>query len=73
MHDSAIDDLLDTQADANGAKRPVYADSAYHSTEREAVLAAQNIQSQICEKGSRGHPLTKVQKIAQNMGGNWMS
>lgn len=59
-----MDDLLDTRADANGVKRPVYADSAYRSTEREADLAKQNIQSQICEKGNRSHPLTEVQKIA---------
>ena len=65
VHDAcAMDDLLDTRADANGAKRPVYADSAYRSTEREAALAEQNITSQICEKGNRGHPLTEVQKIA---------
>jgi IS5 family transposase len=63
VHDSqAMDDLLDTQADANGDKRPVYADSAYRSKEREAELAEQNIQSHICEKGSRGHPLNEEQK-----------
>jgi len=63
VHDSqAIDELLDKCADANGDKRPVYADSAYRSKEREAELAEQNITSQICEKGSRGHPLTEEQK-----------
>lgn len=63
VHDSqAIDGLLDKEADANGNKRPVYADSAYRSKEREADLAQQNITSQICEKGSRGHPLSEKQK-----------
>lgn len=63
VHDSqAIDDLLDKEADANGDKRPVYADSAYRSEEREANLAQQNITSRICEKGSRGHPLSEEQK-----------
>ncbi len=60
VHDSqAIDGLLDKKADANGDKRAVYADSAYRSAEREAELAQQNITSQICEKGSRGYPLSK--------------
>lgn len=63
VHDSqAIDGLLDKEADANGDKRPVYADSAYRSAEREAELAQQNITSRICEKGSRGHPLSEEQK-----------
>ena len=67
VHDSqAIDGLLDTQVDANGDKRPVYADSAYRSKEREADLAKQNITSQICEKGSRGHPLSCEQKAANH-------
>lgn len=67
VHDSqAIDELLDKCADANGVKRPVYADSAYRSKEREADLAQQNITSQICEKGSRGHPLNEEQKAANH-------
>lgn len=67
VHDSqAIDGLLDKEADANGDKRPVYADSAYRSAEREAELAQQNITSRICEKGSRGHPLSEEQKAANH-------
>ena len=63
VHDSqAIDELLDKEADADGNKRPVYADSAYRSVAREADLAKQNITSQICEKGSRSHPLSETQK-----------
>lgn len=46
VHDSqAMGDLLDKGADADGGKRPVYADSAYRSKEREAGLAQQNITS----------------------------
>lgn len=67
VHDSqAIDGLLDKEADANGDKRPVYADSAYRSAEREAELVQQNITSQICEKGSRGHPLSEEQKAGNH-------
>ena len=67
VHDSqAIDALLDKEADANGDKRPVYADSAYRSKEREADLAHQDITSQICEKGSRGHPLSEEQKASNH-------
>lgn len=63
VHDSqVIDGLLDKEAEANGDKRPVHADSAYRSAEREANLAPQNIASQIGEKGSRGHPLSEEQK-----------
>jgi IS5 family transposase len=63
VHDSqAIDGLLDKEADANGDKRAVYADSAYRSAEREAKLAQQNITSQICEKGRLGRPLSEEQK-----------
>lgn len=67
VHDSqAMEALLDKCADAHGDKRPVYADSAYRSKEREADLVEQNIASQICEKGSRGHPLTEEQKVANH-------
>ena len=43
---------------------PVYADSAYRSQEKETGLAANNIPSQVCEKGARNHPLTEEQKAA---------
>lgn len=67
VHDSqAIDGLLDTQEEGNGNKRAIYADSAYRSKEREAGLAEQRIPSQICEKGSRGKPLTEEQKSANH-------
>lgn len=63
VHDSqAMDDLLDKETDTDGSKRAVYADSAYRSKERETDLADQQITSQICEKGARGHPLSEKQK-----------
>jgi IS5 family transposase len=59
VHDSqVIDDLLDTE----NKERAVYADSAYRSVEREAALQGQDMKSEICEKGTRGHPLTDEQK-----------
>ena len=43
-------------------KRTVYADSAYRSKEKEQQLAKDCIPSQVCEKGTRNHPLTEEQK-----------
>jgi transposase, IS5 family len=63
VHDrQVIDQLLDYTKPAEGTTRPVYADRAYRSQERETPLAKAELQSQICEKGSRGHPLTEEQK-----------
>ncbi len=62
VHDSrAFEDLLDTEG-TDGAKRPVYADSAYRSAEHEAHLAELELDSQIHEKGTRAAPLTEKQK-----------
>lgn len=66
VHDSQVfDDLLDTatRTPADG-QRPVYADSAYRSAEREAHLAEQGLESQIHEKGTRAAPLTDDQQAA---------
>jgi IS5 family transposase len=63
IHDSQVfDGLLDHAADADGNKRAVYADSAYRSEAQEQRLADAEITSQICEKGTRGKPLTEGQK-----------
>ncbi len=63
VHDSQVfDELLDQSTDEDGNKRAVYADSAYRSKEQEGRLQADGIDSQICEKGSRGKPLTDEQK-----------
>ncbi len=68
VHDSQVfDDLLDQSVDDNDEKRPVYADSAYRSQEREAQLATDHLASQICEKGARNHPLTDAQKASNRM------
>lgn len=67
VHDSQVfDELLDQGKDEKGAKRAVYADSAYRSKEQEARLEAAGIESQVCEKGSRGHSLTEEQKAANH-------
>jgi transposase, IS5 family len=63
VHDSQVfDELLDQTEDKDGNKRPVYADSAYRSEAREQRLADTRMGSHICEKGSRGKPLTDGQK-----------
>lgn len=63
VHDSQVfEGLLDQATEEDGKKRALYADSAYRSLEKEEKLAVDNIPSQICEKGSRNHPLTDEQK-----------
>ena len=64
VHDAQVfDELLDQGADAEGNKRAVYADSAYRSKEQEDKLQAYGIQSEVCEKGTRGKPLSEGQKL----------
>jgi IS5 family transposase len=68
VHDSmAFEFILDTQQREKGGMRPVYADSAYRSQEKEAQLAAAGIPSHICEKGHRGTPLGEGQKAANRI------
>ena len=55
-------ELLDQTPGPDGKKRTAYADSAYRSQDRERQLTEEGIESQICEKGTRGHPLTDAQK-----------
>jgi len=63
VHDSQIfDELLDQTVGLDGDKRAVYADSAYRSQAQEQRLADVEIESQVCEKGTRGKPLTEEQK-----------
>jgi len=65
VHDSQVfDELLDPTIDAHGNKRAVYADSAYRSEAQEQRLADADIESQVCEKGTRGKPLTEEQKLS---------
>jgi len=63
VHDSQVfDKLLNQTIDADGNKRAVYADSAYRSEAQEQRLTDADIESQVCEKGTRGKPLTEEQK-----------
>ena len=63
VHDSQVfDELLDQTEASDGHKRAVYADSAYRSQDQEQRLADAQIDSQICEKGTRGKPLSEEQK-----------
>nr|WP_253688136.1 IS5 family transposase [Treponema sp. OMZ 792] len=41
----------------------LYADSAYIGEEIDRILKAKGIEGQICERGARGKPLSKKQKI----------
>ena len=59
-----FDELLDQSTDEDGRKRAAYADSAYRSKEQEERLQANGIESQVCEKGARGKPLTEEQKAS---------
>ncbi len=62
VHDSQVfDELLDHTLGPDGGKRPIYADSAYRSKACEEKLAEDGIDSQVCEKGTRGHPLSEAQ------------
>lgn len=71
VHDSRVFEvLLDHQETAEGEKRPVYADSAYRSEEREEELARQGLRSEIHEKGVRNHPLTDAQKESNRVKSN---
>jgi transposase, IS5 family len=57
VHDSqAFDELIEP------GDRVVFADSAYKSAAIDAQLAAKDVEPQINEKGTRGHPLTSEQK-----------
>lgn len=62
-----FEELLDQTIDGKGEKRAVYADSAYRSKEREETLAADGFESQIHEKGTRGHALTDEQKASNRV------
>ena len=56
MHDSQVfETLLDHSAGEDGEKRAVYADSAYRSQAHEEKLAEENLESQVCEKGTRSY------------------
>ena len=75
VHDSQVFEVLldqsevkveggsEGESDSDSAqKRAIYADSAYRSAEKEAALQEMKIESQICEKGTKSHPLSEAQK-----------
>ena len=65
VHDSQVfDELLDQSTDDEGKKRAAYADSAYRSKDQEERLQTNGIESQVCEKGTRGNPLTEEQQAS---------
>ena len=65
VHDPQVfDERLDHTTDNEGQKRAAYADSAYRSKEQEERLQANEIESQVCEKGTRGKPLSEEQKAS---------
>ncbi len=68
VHDSQVfDELLDQSEAPDANKRAVYADSAYRSQDQEQRLADAQLDSQICEKGTRGSPLSEEQKQANRI------
>lgn len=58
-HDSQCFEDLVKEGDVT-----VYADSAYRSRGSMAMLRRKKVKARICQKGSRGKPLTKAQKRA---------
>ena len=68
VHDSQVfDELLDQTTAEDGHQRAVYADSAYRSQAHEEKLAADKLPSRMCEQGTRGHPLTDLQKATNRV------
>ena len=59
VHDSQMIQPLVKEGDGQ-----VHGDSAYRSEEIETDLAQKKIESQICEKGKRNHPLTEEQRAS---------
>ena len=57
VHDSQVIGQLVQEGD-----RLAYADSAYRSAQIDADLARKQVEGRICEKGTRGHPLSEAQK-----------
>lgn len=65
VHDSQAIEAVLRSADQGGAT--VHADSAYRSTEIEALLVSQKLTSQIHERAYADKPLTDEQKAANNV------
>jgi IS5 family transposase len=61
VHDSKATDLLLNEKDRG---EEFYADSAYSGTPQEKIIESKEMINRVCEKGSKGHPLTEEQKAA---------
>jgi len=61
VHDSQVTkDLLDEK----DKEEDLYADSAYSGEPQEKIISEKSMNNQVCEKGSRNHPLTEEQKAS---------
>ncbi len=63
-HDSQ---LLEGLLDQKDCHQPCYADSAYAGGPIEKVMEEFQMENQVCEKGTRGRPLTEEQKEANQV------
>jgi IS5 family transposase len=59
VHDSQTTDSLLNENDRGEA---FFADSAYSGAPQEAIIKDKGMINQVCEKGTRNHPLTEEQK-----------
>ena len=59
VHDSNATDILLGERDKG---EDLFADSAYSGAPQEKIIAGKEMNNQVCEKGSRNHPLTEDQK-----------
>lgn len=60
VHDTQPTDKLLDQRPTPG--EPLYADSAYSGAGQQAIIASKGMQSQVCEKGYKNHPLGETQR-----------
>jgi IS5 family transposase len=61
VHDSNATDILLDEKDKN---ETLWADSAYSGEPQEKIIAAKEMENQVCEKGARNRPLTEEQKAS---------
>ena len=59
VHDS---NATDTLLDENDRDEAFFADSAYSGAPQEAIIKGKGMENQVCEKGTKNHPLTEEQK-----------
>jgi IS5 family transposase len=59
VHDS---NATDTLLDENDRDESFFADSAYSGAPQEAIIKRKGMENEVCEKGTKSHPLTEEQK-----------